>query len=168
MVELLDPFHTILVLLPALIANGSPVLLSYGGTPIDRGRKFLDGRPILGPGKTWEGLAIGALYGSIFATFLASMTCSLTILKGGIAAAIGALLGDMLAAFVKRRIGLERGAPAPLLDQLDFYAGALLLLYAVGIVVHPYTAVLIAPLVLALHRLTNIAANKLRLKPVPW
>lgn len=168
MVELLSPLHTVLVLLPALVANGSPVLLSYGGTPIDGGRKFLDGRPLLGAGKTWEGLGIGVLYGSIFAVFLASIMCSYTLLKGGIAAALGALLGDMFAAFIKRRIGLERGAPAPVLDQLDFYAGALISLYIVDIIVDPYAAAVFAPIVLVLHRLTNMAANRLKLKPVPW
>ncbi|KSW12672.1 hypothetical protein CF15_02550 [Pyrodictium occultum] len=165
---MLTPTETVLVLLPALAANGSPVLLGHRGTPIDGGRRFIDGRPLLGPGKTWEGLALGTLYGSIVALLLASLTCRPLILWGGIAASLGALIGDMLAAFIKRRLGLERGAPAPVLDQLDFYSGALLLLYTLGLVVDPLTAVLLAPAVFMLHRATNIAANKLRLKQVPW
>jgi CDP-2,3-bis-(O-geranylgeranyl)-sn-glycerol synthase len=40
---------------------------------------------------------------------------------------LGALLGDAIGSFIKRRIGIERGRPAPLLDQLDFVIGALLL-----------------------------------------
>ncbi len=168
MAYLLNPLNTILVLLPALAANGAPVLLRYKGTPIDRGLVLRDGRPLLGPGKTWEGLIIGFLYGSTVALFLAALTCSPIIFYGGVLAALGALLGDMLGAFIKRRIGLERGAPAPVLDQLDFYSGALYMLYSAHLVLNPWVILGFAPVVMALHRATNTAAHKLRLKPVPW
>ena len=42
----------------------------------------------------------------------------------------GALLGDMTKSFFKRRLGYERGAKFPLVDQLDFVAGAWILTYA--------------------------------------
>ena len=32
----------------------------------------------------------------------------------------GALLGDALGSFIKRRMGIGRGKPAPILDQIDF------------------------------------------------
>ncbi len=166
--EVLDPLTTLLVLLPALAANGAPVLLRYKGTPIDGGHSFLDGRRILGDGKTWEGFATGVLYGSALSALLSLAANSPVALFGGIVSSFGALLGDMLGAFIKRRLGLERGAPAPLLDQLDFYAGALLLLYAAKLIVDPLVALALAPLVYVLHRATNIAANRLKLKPVPW
>jgi CDP-2,3-bis-(O-geranylgeranyl)-sn-glycerol synthase len=168
MAHMLNWLDTILVLLPALAANGAPVLLRYAGTPIDGGRLFVDGRRVLGDGKTWEGFATGSLYGSILAILISSFTCKPILAYGGILASIGAMLGDMLGAFVKRRLGLERGAPAPILDQLDFYSGSLIALYLGGIVVEPVTATLLAPLVVGLHRATNIAANRLKLKPVPW
>jgi len=38
---------------------------------------------------------------------------------------LGAILGDLVGSFVKRRAGLRKGSPAPLLDQLDFVFGAL-------------------------------------------
>ena len=41
--------------------------------------------------------------------------------------AIGSLLGDLGGAFIKRRLGMERGAKAPILDQYNFIAGAMLL-----------------------------------------
>jgi CDP-2,3-bis-(O-geranylgeranyl)-sn-glycerol synthase len=34
--------------------------------------------------------------------------------------ALGAPLGDLIGSFLKRRLNLERGAPAPIIDQLDF------------------------------------------------
>ncbi len=168
MAYLLNPLSSILVLLPALTANGAPVLLRYRGTPIDRGIVLLDGRPLFGPGKTWEGLIIGFLYGSSIALFLAAFTCSSIVFYGGVLASLGALLGDMIGAFIKRRIGLERGAPAPVLDQLDFYSGALYMLYFADIVLNPWVIVGFAPLVIILHRATNAAAHRLKLKPVPW
>jgi len=168
MAYLLNPLDSVLVLIPSLAANGSPVLLRYKGTPIDMGLRLPDNRPLFGPGKTWEGFAIGFLYGSVVALFLAAIKCSPLIFYGGVIASLGALLGDMLGAFIKRRIGLERGAPAPILDQLDFYSGALLLLYAAHLVLNPTIVLVFAPLVVLLHRATNVAAHKLRLKPVPW
>ncbi|BEP18105.1 CDP-2,3-bis-(O-geranylgeranyl)-sn-glycerol synthase [Pyrofollis japonicus] len=168
MATVLSTLESILVLIPALAANGSPVLLKSKGTPIDANMRFYDRRPLLGPGKTWEGLLIGLIYGSIVAFLFSAVTCNILILFGGILSSLGALLGDILGAFIKRRLGLERGAPAPVLDQLDFYSGALLMLYARGLIVNPLIIVSLAPIVLILHRLTNIAAHKLRLKPVPW
>jgi CDP-2,3-bis-(O-geranylgeranyl)-sn-glycerol synthase len=166
--QLLGPVSTLLALLPALAANGAPVLLKRRGTPVDGGRRLWDGRPVLGPGKTWEGLAIGLLYGAALASLLGAASCRPIVAYAGTIASLGALAGDMAAAFVKRRLGLERGAPAPLLDQWDFYAGALVALYAAHIIVDPWVAAALAPLVLLLHRATNRAAYRLRLKPVPW
>ena len=38
----------------------------------------------------------------------------------------GALVGDALGSFLKRRLGIGRGKPAPFLDQLDFIIVALI------------------------------------------
>ncbi len=168
MAYLLDWATTVAALVPALAANGAPVLLTYRGTPIDGGHKFLDSRRILGDGKTWEGFATGLLYGAVLAYIISMALHNLALFVAGVASSAGAMVGDMLGAFIKRRLGIERGAPAPVLDQLDFYSGALVALYLSGFIVDPATAALMAPLVLLLHRATNIAANKLRLKPVPW
>ena len=51
----------LLFIVPAYIANAGMVLVG-GGKPIDWGKMFFDGRPILGPGKTWNGLIKGPLY----------------------------------------------------------------------------------------------------------
>ena len=52
------------LILPAYIANGSAVLVG-GGTPIDFGKTWRDGKRILGDGKTWRGLFAGAILGMI-------------------------------------------------------------------------------------------------------
>src|SRR5665648_441958 len=43
--------------------------------------------------------------------------------------AVGTLFGDMAASFLKRRINIERGAQFPVVDQLDFVAGAWIFAY---------------------------------------
>lgn len=52
---------SLLFIVPAYIANAG-MLLVGGGKPIDGGKMFFDGKPILGPGKTWNGLIKGPLY----------------------------------------------------------------------------------------------------------
>ncbi|MFH1470329.1 MAG: CDP-archaeol synthase, partial [Candidatus Micrarchaeota archaeon] len=46
--------EVIILVLPAYVANASPVILG-GGTPVDFGRLFYDKKRILGDGKTWKG-----------------------------------------------------------------------------------------------------------------
>ena len=168
MAVLLGPLETVLVLLSALTANGSPVLLRGHGHPLDFNHVFIDGCPILGKGKTFEGLALGTLFGSTIAYLISGLTGQQFIFYAGTLAAVGALLGDVVAAFIKRRIGLERGAPAPLLDQLDFYSGAIVATTLAGYLVEPITAVALGIVVPLLHRATNYAAYRLGLKNVPW
>jgi CDP-2,3-bis-(O-geranylgeranyl)-sn-glycerol synthase len=52
---------SLLYIVPAYLANAGMVLVG-GGKPIDGGKNFIDGRPIFGPGKTWNGLIKGPLY----------------------------------------------------------------------------------------------------------
>jgi len=147
------------IIIPAYIANAVPVLLR-GKHPIDFGRSLRDGKRILGDGKTFEGfisgLALGTLAGALFGyVFLSFML------------ALGALLGDMVGAFIKRRLGIARGRPAPVLDQLDFVVGALLLLspfYPISLE-QVVVIVLVTP---PIHLFTNFLAYKLKLKSNPW
>jgi CDP-2,3-bis-(O-geranylgeranyl)-sn-glycerol synthase len=85
----------------------------------------------------------------------------------------GAMLGDIVASFLKRRTGRERGAAAPGLDQLDFVVGALVLtvLAAPGWAAETFSLpVLVAIVVLTplLHVGANAAAYALGLKAEPW
>ena len=168
MVILLDPASTVAALLPALAANGAPVLLRGQGTPLDGGRRFVDGRPLLGKGKTYEGLLAGFTAGAALAYLVSAVAGNPLYMVLGALSSLGALIGDIIGAFAKRRLGLPRGAPAPILDQLDFYSGAILALLAAGYAVDPVSAALGAPVVVLLHRATNMAAHRLGFKNVPW
>ena len=46
------------IIIPAYVSNASAVLVG-GGTPIDFGKNWSDGKRILGDGKTWRGLLSG-------------------------------------------------------------------------------------------------------------
>jgi len=162
---LLNPEELAAFILPIYVANASPVLFG-GGAPLDLGMKFLDGRPILGPHKTFKGFIAGLALGWTTAAVLSALL-GWEWLRVGFLASAGSQVGDLMGAFIKRRIGLKAGAPAPLLDQLDFVVGAALL-------VHPFWRLSIATVSISLlitppiHLATNWIANKLDLKEVPW
>jgi CDP-2,3-bis-(O-geranylgeranyl)-sn-glycerol synthase len=91
--------------------------------------------------------------------------------------ALGSLLGDMAGAFIKRRLGMERGRKAPMLDQYDFVVGAMALtaLAHTGWITAHYVngesiIALIALLIFVpiLHRSVNIIGFKLGKKKEPW
>ena len=112
-------------------------------------RYFLctDDRRFIGNGVTWRGTFcgtvvgtfVGGLLGFIGAIFgdLTQLTYGVigihaygSIIAGfglGFLMAFGALAGDAAGSFLKRRLGLQSGDPAPFLDQLDFVCGALVL-----------------------------------------
>lgn len=164
------------LMLPAYIANPTAVVFG-GGTPIDFGKNWRDGRRIFGNGKTFRGLlggtACGIMTGLIqmqFSPAWAPGSFTLTVI---ITLSFGALLGDIVKSFFKRRLGLERGAKFPLVDQLDFVAGAWVLTYIFSpqwfsdnftfwIII---TVILLTPI---LHRITNIIGYIVKLKKEPW
>ncbi len=63
--------------LPAYVANMSPVFVAKivprWKAPIDGGRRGHDGKPLLGPGKTWRGLAGGTVVGGLVALLMAQL-----------------------------------------------------------------------------------------------
>jgi CDP-2,3-bis-(O-geranylgeranyl)-sn-glycerol synthase len=173
--------ESIWLVLPAYAANGLAPLVGKRKNlhMMDSGRK-LGGKPLLGPGKTWEGLLFGAFMGTVIAAIemlafpylpwdlspvtlaLVPMSPLLGLLLGG-----GAMLGDAAGAFVKRRLGLPRGSPAPLLDQLDFLAGALLLA-SLLVQLRIEWVVLLAIITPVIHLSANVIAYGLRIKKEPW
>ena len=81
--------------------------------------------------------------------------------------ALGTVLGDLLGAFFKRRIRIKPGDPLPIVDQLDFVFGGLLL----GQVLFPMTLLSILIVILVtppIHLGTNYGAFKLGLKRTRW
>ncbi|WP_254531471.1 CDP-2,3-bis-(O-geranylgeranyl)-sn-glycerol synthase [Natrinema gelatinilyticum] len=168
-------------MLPAYVPNNAAVLAG-GGRPIDGGRTWGD-RRVLGDGKTWRGTAVGILAGVALAAIL-------TVLAPGVGDALGfavpeftplaavglaggAMLGDILASFLKRRTGRQRGAMFPGVDQLDFVVVSLLLTALLAFewfrtwftLEVLFVVVVITPI---LHVTTNMIAYKLGLKNEPW
>ncbi|MFH1234562.1 MAG: CDP-archaeol synthase [Candidatus Diapherotrites archaeon] len=79
----------------------------------------------------------------------------------------GALAGDIAASFAKRRCGIERGKPIFPLDQLDFIAGGIAFTMWMRIP-SIEEAVIMVVLTLVMHKLSNYAAFKCKIKSVPW
>ncbi len=149
---------------PSYVANAAPLLLG-GGAPLDGGKNFLDGHRIFGSHKTVRGLLAGIVVGSVIG--LAESPVDNRLLLGGFVIALGSVLGDLLGAFFKRRIGIEPGNPLPIVDQLDFVFGGLVL----GNLVFPLSwwSVLIVVLVTPpIHLGTNYGAYLLGIKRTRW
>jgi len=149
---------------PSYVANAAPLLLG-GGSPLDGGRNFLDGERILGAHKTVRGLFAGIIAGS--AIGLAESPVDGRLLLGGFMVALGTVLGDLVGAFLKRRIRIKPGGPLPIVDQLDFVLGGLLL----GNLVFPLSLLSILVVVLVtppIHLGTNYGAYLLGIKRTRW
>ena len=80
---------------------------------------------------------------------------------------MGAILGDAIGSFIKRRLGIEKGRPAPLLDQLDFVFGALLLASLITRI-QMKTIIILVVLTPFGHLMVNLIGYWLKLKDVPW
>jgi CDP-2,3-bis-(O-geranylgeranyl)-sn-glycerol synthase len=169
------------LIIPAFAANGlAPLIgLRSGNHPMDGGRKWGRSR-LLGDGKTWEGLVFGTLVGIAIAMvemaaypylpwglsevplIISPMTPLL-----GLALGLGAMLGDVAGSLIKRRLNRPRGAPAPLLDQLDFLVGALLLA-ALVVPIKLEWFLLLAVLTPLIHLIANVIGFRLGIKRTPW
>lgn len=165
------------LMLPAYIANPTAVVFG-GGTPIDLGRKWRDGQRILGDGKTFRGLLGGTACGIIVGLLQRQVSFANDILispsfTAVITLSLGALLGDIVKSFFKRRFGFARGAKLPLVDQLDFVAGAWILTYIFDKQwftgnFTPLIVIIVLVLTPVLHRLTNIIGYYIKVKKEPW
>ena len=160
---------TLLLILPSYVANASPLLavkIVKRQTPIDRGKYFIDKRRVLGNGKTIEGSIAGITMGILCSVGLHFL--QLQSLEGGIVMSIGAILGDLLGSFIKRRIGIPRGKPLPIIDQLSFLLVAEAMYWLFLGPIPLYILVTSIILTLILHPLTNAIAYLIGLKQVPW
>lgn len=168
-------------LLPAYLSNSGGLVFG-GGTPLDFGKTDSKGNRWIGDGVTWRGLIGGTLTGTIvggiqgyfgpvimahYGQFIVT-PIAVGVSNGlliGFLLAFGALIGDALGSFLKRRIGIGRGKPAPILDQIDFLIVALL--FASLVVKFDLGFIVIAIiLTIILHLATNTGAYLLGLKDV--
>ncbi|MEI6707004.1 MAG: CDP-archaeol synthase [Methylococcales bacterium] len=104
-------------LLLLIVANGAPVLTNklLGkklAKPIDNGLKLTDGHRLLGHRKTWRGL-----FSAIFLTTVVAILWGLEPLTGVLFAAL-TMTGDLLASFIKRRLGKHDSSRARGLDTV--------------------------------------------------
>ncbi len=173
--------HSIWLMLPAYLPNNFAALFG-GGTPLDLGKSLPDGRRIFGNGKTIRGTIAGIVSGMLIGLIQNSIS-DLVGLPGfgegrelflvllGLSA--GSMLGDLAASFIKRRLGMERGASFFLVDQLDFVMGAwaLTFLLAPAWFNDRFTSPVIIVVLLitpVLHRLTNVIGYMIGAKKEPW
>ena len=160
---------------PAYCANATPVLAG-GGTKMDFGRNFVDGKRIFGNNKTFRGfffgwgvgVGVGLVEGMVFGFQSFPVLFSLLI-------PLGALLGDLTGAFIKRRIGIAPGGLLPIVDQVDFVVGAVVFSLPLALTgwqlgTMPFWQVALVALLLTppIHLFTNYLAYKLKLKKHPW
>jgi len=164
---MLEPLlQLLLFILPAYMANSTPVIFG-GGTPMDFGGKAWDGKRCLGDGKTWRGFAAGMAFGTLTGICESSLFGNPSYTYLGFLLAFGALTGDTFGSFFKRRLGMDRGHPTFLVDQLPFFAVALAI--ASPIYLPSWEGIMVlAVATYFLHAGTNLAANRLGLKKVPW
>ena len=178
---LLTCLLTLYFILPAYFSNGSGLVFG-GGKPVDFGKSDKNGVRWIGDGVTWKGLIAGTIVGTItgaiqgligpfiIQTFSSSSIVPIaTTLSGGILIGFllgfGALLGDAIGSFLKRRFGIGRGKPAPILDQLDFIIVALILVSLV-VSLNWQLVIIAIILTLVLHLATNTGAYLLGIKDV--
>lgn len=172
---------TLYFILPAYFSNGSGLLFG-GGTPVDFGKSDKKGIRWIGDGVTWRGLIAGTIIGTITGaiqgyvgpvlvqTFgnLITVPIATDVVSGitiGFLLGFGALLGDALGSFLKRRLGIGRGKPAPILDQLDFIIVAMILV-SLAVNLNLTIIAIALGLTLVIHLLTNTCAFLLGLKDV--
>ena len=149
---------------PAYCANAVPVLVG-GGTPMDFGKNFVDGKPIFGKNKTFRGFFFGLAIG-IFVGLVEYAIFKYPILFS-VLSPLGALMGDLFGAFLKRRLGIAPGGLLPVIDQIDFVVGAILFSLPLMMIL-PELAVVVLIITPPIHLFTNFLAYKLKLKSNPW
>lgn len=175
------------LMLPSLLPNSAAVLFG-GGTPIDFGKSWR-GKRIFGDGKTWSGLVGGVSAGvssGIVLLFIAYPFDSVNFWGFGdcpwnvvviFVLSLGSLLGDLAGSFVKRRLGIERGEKAPVLDQYNFAIGSIVLIliffpdWFIGNFIEGEHILALAVFLIAvpiLHRAVNVIGYKMGKKDVPW
>jgi len=170
-ITIIDVGYALWFIFPAYCANAVPVIFG-GGYPLDAGRTFFDGKPILGSHKTlrgfFSGLVVGTLVGFLqtilfqYVLFQYDAQLQYSVLLGFMLS-LGALVGGLAESFVKRRLNIPPGSSLPIADQLDFVIGA----FIFSLPVSPpslLTALIILVITPPIHFLTNLLASLLGMK----
>ena len=178
-------FQAFVLTIPAFSAN-SLAVITGGYGKMDFNRNFVDGKRILGDGKTWSGFFGGSFLATVagliiysfdfldpglFYSYGSTFTSGLVLI---LAMSFSSLTGDAIGSFTKRRMGMSRGANGSLLDQLPFILFTLLIIFlffhaffmnVYGNIVGIVTVVVVTP---PIHRAVNIIGFRMKKKEVPW
>ena len=145
------------LMIPAYIANMAPVFARRvkWDLPMDFG-KTLFGKRIFGDHKTWKGLIVGIIAGTVAGVLISQIYWPIAFspLLWSLLASTGALLGDAAKSFFKRQFGIPSGKSWTPFDQIDYSVGALLL---GSIIYHP--GILSALIVIIASAIGHIAVN---------
>src|SRR3989344_4398924 len=118
------------LMIPAYIANMAPVFARRinWNTPLDFGKTFR-GRRIFGDNKTWRGLIVGTIAGTVVGVAASQLYWPVAVspFLWSLLASFGALCGDATKSFFKRQFGISSGQSWTPFDQIDYSIGALLL-----------------------------------------
>lgn len=135
----------------------------FAGQALDRGRRWRDGRPLLGAGKTDRGSLAGLVMAAVAggAAFVGW--------PSGLLIGVCTMTGDLAASFLKRRGGLARGQRVLGLDQLDSIAVLVGLELLAGIIgLQPLTLLALAVVTLLVQLYGNVLLFAVGKKAVPW
>lgn len=113
-----------------------------------------------GPHRGFDGLFFAIFCGGSVGFLVSSLSL-------GVFIGIGSWLGALGGSFLKRRLGIKLGGPAPVLDQLDFIMGATLLGCLVEAPKVEYFLI-IACATFFIHRAMNVLVYKVGLKDVSY
>lgn len=114
----------------------------------------------LGPHRTFGGMFLAICCGGSVGFLVSSFTL-------GVFLGLGTWFGALGGSLIKRLLGIKRGDPALVLDQLDFILGATLLGCLVKSPKVEYFLI-IACATLFIHRAGNILAYKVGIKHIPY
>lgn len=171
-----------ILLFPAFVANSLAFLsskinfLNFLAIPIDMNKKWLDGRRIIGKGKTLRGYVVGVLGAVLVAIVIFELSEMVNFpiyssvreaINLGFLLGLGALVGDSVKSFFKRRLGKNVGESWFPFDQLDFLLGALGFIWFFKTI--PILLILILiPSTILTHSVSNIFSFYIKIKKVPW
>jgi CDP-2,3-bis-(O-geranylgeranyl)-sn-glycerol synthase len=170
-ITMIDVAAALWFIFPAYCANAAPVIFG-GGQPMDFGKLFFDGNPLLGSHKTFRGFLAGLVVGTLVGLLQTLLFENLLFQYGpqfrydiflGFVLSLGALTGDLLESFIKRRLNRSPGSSLPVADQIDFILGAFLfsLPFSPPSVL---TALIILLITIPIHLITNLGAALLKMK----
>ncbi|MCX8166656.1 MAG: CDP-archaeol synthase [Candidatus Micrarchaeota archaeon] len=153
-----DILRTFIAVLPAMVANATPVIFG-GGAKISI--------PLFGKNKTIRGFVSGVFAGLFTGVVLYFITQGIFFGKLwvmiGLLQGIGAMTGDLLGSYIKRRIKIKEGDEFFIVDQLGFMIFAIVFTnHIISLNVKQIIAVLI--ITFFLHKIMNVIAYLVKLK----